>query len=113
MFALKVFLLHFNRSLYIKDVIEPRIGSLDQFAKGLEMFDVLGTLKLKSELLKPVFTPSSFFEVTLEEFLSSLHVQYSESGSNLKDKEVDVFKSFTNLLEMVVHDSKLINSVFD
>ena len=76
------------------------------------MFNVLGTLKLKSELLKLVFTPNSFFEVTLEEFLSSLHVQYSESGSNLKDKEVDVFKSFTDLLEMAVHDSKLIYTVF-
>ena len=34
------------------------MGAIDQFSKGLEMFGILDTIKLKSKLLKPVFTPT-------------------------------------------------------
>ena len=99
--------LSFLRSICFKDTIETRVGAIEQFQKGLQLFGLHEQLKLFPHLFEPVFTPSTNFEVNLDGFLSAVEVNYSADGSNKKDVEINTFKSFTDALEMAAYDSKL------
>jgi hypothetical protein len=72
---------------------------LDQMVEGLRSFGVLGCIKQNAKLLKPVFTNYATFKVQAEIFLENIVGDFSETGSNFKEVEVNIFKYFSDYVE--------------
>ena len=72
---------------------------LDQIIEGLRSFGVLECIKKNAELLEPVFPKSTIFSADAQSFLESLCGEFSESGSNNKQLEINIFKYFQDYIE--------------
>ena len=92
----------FFRSLFYKKIVAPVYISLHQFEEGLKLFGVLQSIIESPSIMKPLFTVhSNAFRWTAGEFLTGLDILYSPSGSNFFEKEVDIFKHFSDLVEQM------------
>lgn len=70
---------------------------LKDLEEGLQYFGLLCQIKKHPGLLKQLFTPSSQYAVTAENFLDNLMVMYSQQQL-LKNLEDDIFKYFTDFI---------------
>ena len=70
--------------------------------QGLTLYGLLNMVRKQPQLFEPVFVQSSQFDVTLDDLLHSLEVTYSQSQS-LKEKEEDVFKYFSDMMQNLAH----------
>lgn len=80
---------------------------LDQMIEGLRSFGMLECIKENAELLEPVFGNSTIFSVNAETFIESVCGEFSESGSNAKDVEINIYKFFTDYIEDCEWSGKL------
>ena len=76
-----------------------KMPMLDQMISGLQSFGVLDCLRSNKKDLEPLFVQSAVFVPNAEVLLESIEAEFSEAGSNRKDKEVDVFKFFHDFVE--------------
>ena len=85
--------------------MEPILPMILQIQNGLESYGVLDKIKMHTELFKPLFVYSEDNENTIDsqKFLDSLLIMYSETGSNAKEKEVNTYKYFCDILEEFDH----------
>ena len=72
---------------------------LDQISEGLRSFGILDCIKQNAKLLKHVFTNSTTFKVQAEIFLENIVGDFSETGSNCKEVEINIFKYFCEYVE--------------
>lgn len=74
---------------------------LDQLISGLESFGLLETVRDKKSVLEPLFVAerSGCFMPTADLLLDSIDGLFSDKGSNLKAKEVDIFKFFSDFIQ--------------
>lgn len=70
---------------------------LKDLEEGLQYFGLLCQVKKHPGLFKQLFTPSSQYAVTAENFLDNLMVMYSQQQL-LKNLEDDIFKYFTDFI---------------
>ena len=105
------FVLHFQlhltlsvsfRSICIKELLTPIIPVLKDLEKGLQYFCLLCQVKKHPGLFK-LFTCSSQYEVTVENFLDKLTVVYGEQQfpKNLED---DIFRYFIDSILGLYHE---------
>lgn len=90
------------RSIYIKSCIEPKIPMIKELEQGLALYGLLNTVRQQPGLFEAVFLESSQFDITLDDLLDSLEVKYSQSQL-LKEKEEDVFKYFSDMVQNIAH----------
>ena len=84
-----------------------KMPMLDQMIEGLRSFGMLECIKENAELLEPVFGNSTIFSVNAETFIESVCGEFSESGSNAKDVEINIYKFFTDYIEDCEWSGKL------
>ena len=72
---------------------------LDQLVDGLRSFGMLCCIKQNPKLMEQVFTRSATFSVHAETFLENIAGNFSETGSNFKEVEIDIFKFFCEYIE--------------
>ena len=79
---------------------------LDQMIEGLRSFGMFECIKENAKLLEPVFAKSSIFSVNAETFLGSMVGEFSETGSNTKEVEINVYKFFNDYIEDCEYSGK-------
>ena len=72
---------------------------LDQMIEGLRFFGMLECIMENAELLEPVFAKSTIFSVKAETFLETMRGEFSESGLNTKEVEINIYKFFSDYIE--------------
>lgn len=72
---------------------------LDQLIDGLRSFGVLDSVKENTKILEPVFVVSTAFSANAETLMDCINGDFSESGSNNKEIEVNIFKFFSDYIE--------------
>ena len=77
----------------------PKMPMLDQVIDRLRLFGVLECIKKNFKLLEPVFSKSTIFSISADTFLGSMIGEFSESGSNMKELEVNIYKYFNDYIE--------------
>ena len=76
-----------------------KMPMLDQMISGLQSFSVIDCLRSNKKDLEPLFVQSAVFVPNADVLLESIEPEFSEAGSNRKDKEVDVFKFFHDFVK--------------
>ena len=81
-------------------MVEPILSMVLQLREGLETLGVLNAARDYPKLFRCVFTPSEddVFKVHAEEFIDGLDVLFSLEGSSKRDKEINTFKMFTDMV---------------
>jgi hypothetical protein len=72
---------------------------LNQIVDGLRCFGTYDLLKQHPGVLNPVFVQCGCFILKPEEFLESVTGIFSETGSNNRQREIDIFKFFHDYVE--------------
>ncbi len=72
---------------------------LNQIIDGLRSFGTHDLLKQHPDVLNPVFVECGCFLLKPEEFLESVTGIFSETGSNNRQREIDIFKFFNDYVE--------------
>ena len=73
---------------------------------GMENFNALPTIRKHRDIFRFVFIPSNVFAWDFELLCNFLTPSYSEEGSNLKKKEIEVYKAFLDFVEACFKDGK-------
>ena len=76
---------------------------LKDLEEGLQYFGLLCQVKKHPGLFKQLFTPSSQYTVTAENFLDNLIVVHGQQQL-LKNLEDDIFKYFTDFILALYHE---------
>ena len=98
--------LSFVRSMLVKSKLESLLPTLTEICEGLRCYNFLDQIKENSEIFHHVFCPSEMFSWTYDIFLKIVKPSFSESGSNKKNVEETVFKSFIYMVECIFMDGK-------
>lgn len=95
------------RSIVVKAVFEPQLGMISQLEDGLKTYGFLQEVKIAPNPFEPLFVAgaSKMFEVTSEEFLADLVVEYNEKQVE-RQAEEDTFKFFIDFVEFLFHAGK-------
>ncbi len=74
---------------------------LDQLTNGLSSFGVMDAVKENRIIMQTLFVAkhSIHFVPTADHFLDGIDAAFSEDGSNLKEKEVDIHKFFCDFVQ--------------
>lgn len=75
---------------------------MDQLIVGLQSFPLLlDFIRQNQSLMQPIFTVdgTNIFKPTSDSLLSAFKPEFSEDGSNLKAKEIDIYKNFCDYLQ--------------
>lgn len=90
--------------MYFKEEVEPSMAALQQFSEGLDINNLLATMRANKALFKTCFVHQGEedFDILVELF----HPDYSEKGSNRYVKEVDIFKYFHDFLETCFYNGQ-------
>ena len=76
---------------------EPVILALQQLKEGMDQIRLLESVKCYPLSYKSCFTASA--KPNLESVIDLFSAEYSVTGSNRKEKEVNLYKCFTDMLE--------------
>lgn len=91
----------FARSLCVKDQIGAYLPQIMQLESGLIACGLMAHMKNSPELWRSLFdSGNTMFQVSAEELLDDMTINYSTSQL-LKEKEVDTYKSFSDVLEAI------------
>ena len=85
------------RSYYYKEEVEPIIPALQQLMDGINLDDFLNYMK-KSPVSFQKYYLNNQAE-TYEDILSLFQAHFSDEGSNKREKEIDIYKLFTDSIE--------------
>ena len=88
-----------SRAICIKDQLSVFLPALIQITHGLEGCGLLETVRRAPNVWQPVFGHGNSFQITAEEFLDQLCVEYSDSQIK-KNVEIDTFKFFCVAIEL-------------
>ena len=92
------------RSIFLKIKVEPLTTVLEQMVSGLDRFNLVRHIRQEPDVFKLLFCNSELLVWTCELFLSTLHVKWSEQGSNKKSSELNVYKAFIEMCDIFYHD---------
>ena len=80
---------------------------LDQMIEGLRSLGMLECIRENAELLEPVFAKAIIFSANAEIFLETMLGEFSESGSNSKESEINIYKYFSDYIQECEYSGKL------
>ena len=80
------------------EAVVPKIAMLKELEEGLHLHGLLAEIRKHPAAIKPVFTASTCFDMTADEFLQRLVVHFSKQQL-LKSKEQDLFKYFMDFIQ--------------
>ena len=95
---ISIFLFNCCRSIYYKFEIEPVIPALQQLKEGLDQIGLLESIRCYPLSYKSCFTASA--KPSLESITDLCSAEYSVTGSNRKEKEINLYKYFMDMLEV-------------
>ena len=72
---------------------------IDQMINGLRSFGALDCIKANTNKLEPVFVAYKASFANSEVIINSIVADFSETGSNNKEKEIDILKFFNDYIE--------------
>lgn len=72
---------------------------LNQIIDGLRCFGTYNLIKEFPDVLEPVFVQCGCFLLKPEEFLEDIQGEFSETGSNYKQQEINIYKCFHDYVE--------------
>ena len=84
---------------------------LKELEEGLHLHGLLAEIRKHPAAIKPVFTASTCFDMTADEFLQRLVVHFSKQQL-LKSKEQDLFKYFMDFIQTLYYKGKKIFCLF-
>ena len=90
----------FARSLCVKDQIGAYLPQIMQLESGLVACGLMAHMMNSPEICHSLFESGNMFQVSAEEILDDIIINYSTSQL-LKEKEIDTYKSFSDVLEAI------------
>ena len=84
----------------VKDQLEDYLPQILQIQSGLKECGLTKYLKNEPEIWRPLFESGNMFMVSAGEILDQINVDFSMSQL-AKDKEIDTFKFFSDVLECI------------
>ena len=103
LFCVYVFPWKYNRSILIKEKIQPLLPIIDQIADGLSLMNLLDTVRANLGVFKHVFCRGNMFDWTFEKLEEFVNPSFSENGSSKKIMEINVYKSFMDAMECIFY----------
>ena len=91
----------------MKKKVEPLAASLDQIISGLNVFNLVSHMRKEQEAFELVFCDSDALKWTYDHFIKSLKVIWAEEGSNRKKQQLQIYRTFIEMLEVCFNDSEL------
>jgi hypothetical protein len=91
--------------------VVPKIAMLKELEEGLQLHGLLGEIRKHPAAFKPIFTASTSFDMTADDFFQRLVVHFSKQQL-LRSKEQDVFKYFKHFIQALYYKGKIILSLF-
>ena len=85
--------------LFIKCKIEPLSMGLSQLTEGLKCFVLLQVMRKNSSLFSFVFCPNDKLIWVFKSFTDMLQLVFSDDESSKKVREVTVYKRFADLID--------------
>ena len=95
----------------MNEAVVPKIAMLKELEEGLHLHGLLAEIRKHPAAIKPVFTASTCFDMTADEFLQRLVVHFSKQQL-LKSKEQDLFKYFMDFIQTLYYKGKKIFCLF-
>ena len=86
--------------------------ALTEIGDGLSCFELLTSIKENKEVFAPVFCISDMFLWDHETFLSVIHAEFSEEGSNKRRIEITIHKLFLDFVEQCFKDGENLFIIF-
>ena len=77
---------------------------LNQIIDGLRCFGTCDLIKEFPNLLEPVFVQCGCFLLKPEEFLEDIVGEFSDTGLNKRQQEINIFKYFNDFVEDEIGD---------
>jgi len=90
------------RSIYFKEEIEPRLSPLSQLAQGLDIKGLLDSIRKNPKSFKVCFTICSLDTMDVSDLMITEF--NGPEGSNLRVREMDVMKFFSDVMENLFHE---------
>ena len=90
----------FARSMCVKDQIGAYLPQIMQLESGLMACGLMADMKNSPEIWRSLFESGNMFQVSAQELLNDMIINYSTSQL-LKEKEIDTYKSFSDVLEAI------------
>lgn len=103
LFCVYVFPWKYNRSILIKEKIQPLLPIIDQIADGLSLMNLLDRVRANLGVFKHVFCRGNMFHWTFEKLEEFINPSFSEDGSSKKIMEINAYKSFMDAMEYIFH----------
>lgn len=91
----------------VNEVVVPKIAMLKELEEGLQQYGFLSQIRDHPAIFQPIFTASSCFDITADDFLQRLVVHFSQQQF-LKSKEKDIFKYFTDFIQALYYEGKFL-----
>jgi hypothetical protein len=89
----------------VNEAVVPKIPMLKELEDGLQLYGLLCEMRKHPAAFKPIFTASSSFDMTADDFLQRLVVHFSEQQL-LRMKEEDTFKHFTDFIQALYYEGE-------
>lgn len=86
----------------------PLFPCLKQIADGMEQLHLISLVRKKPNFFYNLFCNQNKFRWDFETVEDSIRPNFSASGSNKREKEIDSYKSFIDCLEKIYHDEGII-----
>ena len=96
----------FYSSIFLKSKIGPLPSALSDINNGLTCYNLLNIKRENGDLFYSVFCPSNVFTWTHEIFQKIITPRFSNTESNKKIVEINVYKFFLDMVECIFMVSK-------
>ena len=69
----------FSRCICVNEAVVPKIPMLKELEEGLQLYGFLSEIRRDPAAFKPIFTASSCFDMTADDFLQQLFISAHNS----------------------------------
>lgn len=97
----------FTRCICVNEAVVPKIAMLKELEEGLQLHGFLSEIRKHPAAFQPIFTESSCFDMSADDFLERLVVRHSQQQF-LKSKEVDILKYFSDFIQALFYEGNLL-----
>ena len=101
----------FSRCICVNEAVVPKIPMLKELEEGLQLYGFLSEIRRDPAAFKPIFTASSCFDMTADDFLQQLVVHFSKQQF-LRSKEEDLLKYFSDFIQTLHYEGIVVWSPF-
>lgn len=96
----------------MREKFQPLAAILEEIVKGLNRFDLVKHMKDYPQEFRVLFCPSSLLHWSYDLMVQYMEVKWKPDGSNMKMKEMALYKIFLDFLQMTYYDGKSVFSMW-